>query len=140
MRCYQHFTANWRKQNKVNIEAEMSLISCPECNNTTSSKAKSCPHCGFPIQANFFRKNLSNTISKAAKSARDKTRISCSLCGHEVGIANLSGGVCSKCRSVQRPAVQMVVYSRKEIASRIVGTVVIIAFTAIIYLLISGKL
>ena len=27
----------------------MALINCPECNNQVSDKAKSCPHCGFPI-------------------------------------------------------------------------------------------
>ena len=27
----------------------MSLIKCPECNADISDKAKSCPHCGFPI-------------------------------------------------------------------------------------------
>lgn len=27
----------------------MSLIKCPECDKEISDKAKSCPHCGFPI-------------------------------------------------------------------------------------------
>lgn len=30
----------------------MSLINCPECNKEISDKAKSCPHCGFPINTN----------------------------------------------------------------------------------------
>ena len=28
----------------------MSLINCPECNKQISDKAKSCPHCGFPVE------------------------------------------------------------------------------------------
>ena len=29
----------------------MALISCPECGNSVSDKAKACPKCGFPIEA-----------------------------------------------------------------------------------------
>ncbi len=28
----------------------MALIKCPECNNTVSDQAITCPHCGYPIQ------------------------------------------------------------------------------------------
>lgn len=28
----------------------MALINCPECNNNVSTKAESCPHCGFPLK------------------------------------------------------------------------------------------
>lgn len=27
----------------------MALISCPECNGKVSDRAKSCPHCGYPL-------------------------------------------------------------------------------------------
>lgn len=30
----------------------MSLIKCPECDNSISDKASACPHCGFPIRKN----------------------------------------------------------------------------------------
>ncbi len=30
----------------------MSIIQCPECKNDISSKATSCPHCGYPLRAN----------------------------------------------------------------------------------------
>lgn len=30
----------------------MALINCPECNKEISDKAKSCPHCGCPINTN----------------------------------------------------------------------------------------
>jgi hypothetical protein len=29
----------------------MALISCPECAHSLSEKAKSCPHCGYPLQS-----------------------------------------------------------------------------------------
>ena len=30
----------------------MAIIQCPECTKNVSDKAKSCPHCGFPIEEN----------------------------------------------------------------------------------------
>ena len=27
----------------------MTLIACPECQNTVSDRARACPHCGFPV-------------------------------------------------------------------------------------------
>ncbi len=30
----------------------MSLIICPECKNQVSDRAKSCPHCGAPVEIN----------------------------------------------------------------------------------------
>jgi hypothetical protein len=29
----------------------MTLISCPECAKSVSEKAKSCPHCGYPLKS-----------------------------------------------------------------------------------------
>ena len=34
----------------------MSLFKCPECMKDVSSKAKSCPQCGFPIRAHLTKK------------------------------------------------------------------------------------
>lgn len=39
----------------------MALIKCPECNNDVSTKAISCPHCGYPIAKKLSEKN-SNKI------------------------------------------------------------------------------
>ena len=36
----------------------MTLIKCKECNKEISDKAKSCPHCGFPIEET---QNIENT-------------------------------------------------------------------------------
>ena len=38
----------------------MALINCPECNREISDKAKSCPHCGFPINVNNTYKIIIN--------------------------------------------------------------------------------
>ncbi len=29
----------------------MALLDCPECKGTLSTKAVSCPHCGYPLRA-----------------------------------------------------------------------------------------
>lgn len=36
----------------------MALIQCPECNNSVSSSAESCPHCGYPIKKYCENKTL----------------------------------------------------------------------------------
>lgn len=30
----------------------MALIKCPECSKEVSDKAKTCPHCGYPLTNN----------------------------------------------------------------------------------------
>ena len=35
----------------------MALIKCPKCNQTISSEASNCPHCGFPIKKQEIEKN-----------------------------------------------------------------------------------
>ena len=47
----------------------MALINCPECDNTVSDKAKSCPHCGFPIKKPAAKNN-----SEADSSTQKKIR------------------------------------------------------------------
>jgi len=32
----------------------MSLIKCPECNKSISSKAETCPHCGYILEKSSF--------------------------------------------------------------------------------------
>ncbi|HCJ6434223.1 zinc ribbon domain-containing protein [Acinetobacter baumannii] len=42
----------------------MALISCPECKREISDQAKSCPHCGFPIEKirnPFLKTNVGRT-------------------------------------------------------------------------------
>lgn len=38
----------------------MALINCPECNGVISDKARSCPHCGYPIHEDM----VNNVIKK----------------------------------------------------------------------------
>ena len=40
----------------------MTLIKCKECNKEISDKAKSCPHCGFPIEETQNIENTNNVI------------------------------------------------------------------------------
>ncbi|MDE6148644.1 MAG: ribosomal protein L7/L12 [Ruminococcus sp.] len=40
----------------------MSLINCPECNKQISNKAKSCPHCGFPVEEHTHFEIHNSTI------------------------------------------------------------------------------
>ena len=39
----------------------MAIISCPECKNEISDKAKSCPHCGFPLKSEKTKDNEETT-------------------------------------------------------------------------------
>lgn len=48
----------------------MALISCPECSQTISNKAKSCPHCGFPIDS----KVIEWDIKKEEKELKQKEK------------------------------------------------------------------
>lgn len=53
----------------------MSLIKCPECENTVSNKANTCPQCGFPIsktKKRIKRKNIILDIKKNIPLAINK--------------------------------------------------------------------
>lgn len=41
----------------------MALIECPECGGRVSDKAKSCPHCGFPLDSMDDCKNDEKVVS-----------------------------------------------------------------------------
>ena len=50
----------------------MALINCPECGKEISSKAKACPHCGYPItRYNKFIKNKSEKLKKKRIKFKD---------------------------------------------------------------------
>lgn len=43
----------------------MAIVECPECKKQVSEFAKSCPHCGYPIETSLNKKDLfesGNTI------------------------------------------------------------------------------
>ena len=40
------------------------LTKCPECELQVSDKAISCPHCGYPLNANVIQKNSRRNITK----------------------------------------------------------------------------
>ncbi len=60
----------------------MALMKCPECGNDVSDKAKSCPHCGYPIEEFLIVQKEKTVIEK------------CPYCGSE-SIA--SEGYCNDC-------------------------------------------
>lgn len=48
----------------------MALIKCPECNESVSEKANSCPHCGYPLKPEvtpiqYELEKDQNTVSSA---------------------------------------------------------------------------
>ena len=76
----------------------MALIKCPECGGTVSDTAKSCPHCGAPIDTAFRCPKCGSTsvskisgVSKAASfaafgvlSAKKLTsQYKCNNCGNK---------------------------------------------------------
>jgi excisionase family DNA binding protein len=49
----------------------MALIDCPECNQKISSKAESCPHCGYPFKDNLVSKiEYKNMIMEPADESK----------------------------------------------------------------------
>lgn len=42
-------------------DAEMALISCPECSREISDSAKACPHCGYPLVEVLKKENSIST-------------------------------------------------------------------------------
>ncbi len=49
----------------------MSLMLCPECRKTVSSKASTCPHCGYPLKKSSASNNSTRNLS-AKQKAIDK--------------------------------------------------------------------
>ena len=49
----------------------MALINCPECYNKVSTDAKTCPHCGFPVEnlTNDDYENMNKTKKKKSKKS-----------------------------------------------------------------------
>ena len=76
----------------------MAIIKCPECGKDVSDKARSCPHCGNPIDTSIYcpkcgSKNVS-VISGASKAVsvalwgvfaanKVKSNYKCNSCGHK---------------------------------------------------------
>lgn len=44
----------------------MSLIYCPECSKSISSDAKSCPHCGLPLEEKKIK--VTHTVTRYSSS------------------------------------------------------------------------
>lgn len=76
----------------------MAIIKCPECQKDVSSNAKSCPHCGNPIDTKVYcpkckSSNVSviSGTSKAVSIAlwgvfaanKVKSTYKCNKCGHK---------------------------------------------------------
>lgn len=63
----------------------MALMKCPECGNDVSDKAKSCPHCGYPIEEFLIAQKEEPAIEEKEK---------CPYCGSE---SIDSEGYCNDC-------------------------------------------
>jgi hypothetical protein len=46
----------------------MALINCPECKNTVSDQASSCPHCGYPIAGKRMTQQSNHSLSEIVSS------------------------------------------------------------------------
>lgn len=47
----------------------MALVKCPECQGNISDKARTCPHCGYPLTPEISRENVLNPTSLPTESA-----------------------------------------------------------------------
>lgn len=61
----------------------MSLIRCPECDKEISSKASSCPNCGYPVSQN--QATTANEFNGVYRYSfwGSKTQVHCPRCGSE---------------------------------------------------------
>lgn len=50
----------------------MSLIPCPECDESVSDRARACPHCGFPVAEEISKLLTDVTGSDRVRSARQQ--------------------------------------------------------------------
>lgn len=50
----------------------MTLIPCPECEQSVSDLASACPHCGFPVAAGIRAAVAEITQEDSARSARQQ--------------------------------------------------------------------
>lgn len=50
----------------------MSLIPCPECDESVSDRAHACPHCGFPVAEEIGKVLTEVTGSDRVRSARQQ--------------------------------------------------------------------
>lgn len=54
----------------------MALITCPECAGTVSSKAYSCPHCGYPMKDGITMPNLKKSTKRRANGSGTVVKMS----------------------------------------------------------------
>jgi len=52
----------------------MALINCPECKTEISDKAKSCPHCGNPLNQSIGQSKSENVESKSLELLFEYTK------------------------------------------------------------------
>ena len=50
----------------------MTLIPCPECDKQVSDRARSCPHCGFPVAEEIGRALAEVTGFESVRSVRQR--------------------------------------------------------------------
>jgi hypothetical protein len=86
----------------------VALVSCPECEREVSSHAKSCPHCGCPIDLDITRDapgRPESHLPKCGECGAPATR-ACTRCGkmvceqHITWFHNIrgAGAVCTACQ------------------------------------------
>lgn len=62
----------------------MALIKCPECGQQVSDKAKSCIHCGFPIEEHVEKIEENKTTCQNCGSNNINPRGWCNCCGEKI--------------------------------------------------------
>lgn len=78
----------------------MSLIKCPECHKEISDKAKTCPHCGYPLEQ--YGNNVETTQNEEDYNAikQELMKRNCPRCGscdyYDIPYRGII--VCRKCK------------------------------------------
>lgn len=65
------------------------LIKCPDCGKEISRKAKSCPHCGCPMENTVICPYCNNNSGKTYRQIQEVgCAIKCNYCGKDIIVTN----------------------------------------------------
>jgi RNA polymerase subunit RPABC4/transcription elongation factor Spt4 len=104
----------------------MSMINCPECQNSVSDKASTCPHCGFPLD------NKKSCPECGALVSKDESI--CTSCGYPFNKITPKVNVEAnrKCCPICGSYDLLYTHERTSSAGSTIGIIVMIVFSILV--------
>lgn len=111
----------------------MALIKCPECNNDVSTKATSCPKCGFPLEEYIKEKEYAEEIARLTSKIKPceftiphrRVKV-CLKCGepffytHNKNLPEFESSLCNcELHGVKYPGVEVDYPARQKISGKL---------------------